>query len=127
MYNPRQMAEWKRPLLIGVGWGLGTAVGLVVLVGGVLWYQGKPKPPKPGNTAAIKAHYDYVYTEGVKNTIVFFFTLENTTDFDYRVESGDRILISAALMKQQNLSPFDESEKIDYPLFVPARKRVRFP
>src|SRR6267378_3723896 len=53
MYNPRQMAEWKRPLLIGVGWGLGTAVGLALVVGGFLWYQSRPKPPKPWNTAAL--------------------------------------------------------------------------
>jgi hypothetical protein len=124
------MTEWKRPLFIGIGWGLGTAVGLAVLVGGFLWYQGRPKPPKPPkpwDTAAIKAEYDHADTEGEKNTIIIYYTLENTTDFDYRIESGDQILMSATLMKQKNLSPFDENEKIDYPVFVPAKKRIRFP
>lgn len=130
MYNPLQMAEWKRPFLVGVGWGLGTAVGLAILIGGFLWYAQRPKlptPPKPWNTAAIKAEYDTTDTEGEKNTVVFYYTLENTTDFDYLVESSDRILMSATLMKEKNLSPFGENQKIDYPLFVPARKRIRFP
>jgi len=52
--------------------------------------------------------------------------LENTTDFDYRVEDGHDILVSAKLQKQNNLSPFHEDGKIDYPIFVPAKKRVRF-
>jgi hypothetical protein len=123
------MPEWKRSLLIGVGWGLGTAVGLAVIVGGFLWYQSRPKPPtppKPWNTTAIKAEYDYIDTEGEKNTVVFYYTLENTTAFDYRLENGDKVLMSATLAKQRHLSPFSEQEKIDYPVFVPAKKRVRF-
>ncbi len=69
------MYEWKKPLFIGIGWGLGTAVGLALLVGGFLGYQGRPKPPKPPkqwNTAAIKADYDRPGTEGDKNSIVFY-------------------------------------------------------
>src|SRR5260370_27823936 len=123
------MIEWKRPLFIGIGWGLGTAVGLALIAGGFLWYQSRPRPPKapkPWNTVAIKAEYDVTETEGDKNTIIFYYTLENTTDFDYRIEDGQNVLMSATLMKQKNFSPFGENEKIDYPLFVPAKKRVRF-
>jgi len=123
------MAEWRKLLLLGLGWGLGTAVGLALLVGGFLWYQGRPRPtepPKPWNTTAIKAEYDTTDTEGDKNTIVFFYTLENTSDFDYRVGSSDQILMNATLMKQKNLTPFTETEKIDYPIIVPAKKRMRF-
>jgi hypothetical protein len=120
------MADWKRPLFIGIGWGLGTAVGVVLLVGGFLWYQSRPKLAKPWNTAVIKAEYDTADTEGEKNTVVFYYTLENTTDFDYRVEDAHDITMSAKLHKQNNLSPFDGSGKIDYPIFVPAKKRIRF-
>ncbi len=34
--------------------------------------------------------------------------------------------MSAKLQKQNNLSPFHEDGKIDYPILVPAKKRVRF-
>jgi hypothetical protein len=129
MYNPRQMAEWKRPLFIGVGWGFGTAVGLVLLVGGFLWYQSRPKPPKPPkpwNNAAIRADYDDADTEGDNNDIVISYTLENTTDFDYRVEDSHGITMNGKLAKEHSLSLFSGLSKIDFPIFVPAKKRVRF-
>jgi hypothetical protein len=34
--------------------------------------------------------------------------------------------MTAKLEQQKNLQPFDESEKLDYPISVPAKKRVRF-
>jgi hypothetical protein len=70
--------NWKKIVLIAVGWGLGTAVGLAVIVGSFFWYEGRPKPPqppRPWHTSAIKAEYDYVDVEGEKNTIVFYYTL----------------------------------------------------
>jgi len=123
------MADWKKNLLIGVGWGLGTAVGLVLLVGAFLWYTSRPKPPKPPkpwNVAAIKAEYDRAGTEGDKNTIAFYYTLENTTDFDYRVEDGQNILMSGKLEEEKTLSRDSDFVRIDYPIIVPAKKRVYF-
>ena len=123
------MAGWKKALLIGVGWGIGTVVGLAVVVGTYIWYDNRPKPPvppKPWNLSAIKADYDYAYTEGDNNNIIVYYTLENTTDFDYRVEDGQNVLMSAKLEKQNNLSPFGGRGRVDYPIFVPAKKRVRF-
>ena len=125
--------NWKRALLIGVGWGLGTAVGLGMIVGGFLWYESRPKPPvppKPWNASAIKAEYDLVSTDTDKdreNVIVFYYILENTTDFDYRVEDGRRITMTGKLEDERSLSAFLKSQGvIDYPIFVPAKKRVRF-
>lgn len=124
------MVDWKKSLLIGIGWGLGTAVGLVVLVGGFLWYQSRPKPPtppKPWNTGAIRAEYDYADTEGDNNNIVVYYTLENTTDFDYRIERGTNVTFNGKLLRENSLSPSTDFERIEYPIFVPAKKRVRFP
>jgi hypothetical protein len=118
---------WKRPILIGVGWGLGTAVGLVVLVGGFFWYEARPQPPKPGNPAAIKAEYDMADTEGDDNNIVVYYTLENTTDFDYRAEKSDDIKFNAKLQRENSLSPSGDLGRIEYPIMMPAKKRVRFP
>jgi hypothetical protein len=121
--------NWQKLLLVGIGWGIGTAVGLAVLAGGFLWYESRPKPPlppKPWNNSAIVAEYDFVDTEGDQNTCVFYYTVENKTDFDYRIEDGHDILMSARLVQDKNLSPFTEGQKVDYPVFVPAKKRVRF-
>jgi hypothetical protein len=124
------MGDWKRPFLIGAGWGLGTVFGLAIALGGFLWYQSRPrppKPPKPWDSASIKAQYDDVDTEGDKHTIVFNYTLENTTDFDYQIEDSHNVIMTAKLQRQNDLSPFGVLEKIDYPIFAPAKKRVRFP
>jgi len=37
-------------------------------------------PPKPWDKKAITAIYDFVDTEGEKNTIVFYYTLQNNTE-----------------------------------------------
>lgn len=44
-------------------------------------------------------------------------------EFDIN-QSGLRL--SAKLKEESSLSRFNEVEKIDYPIFVPAKKRVRF-
>lgn len=122
--------EWKRSLLVGVGWGIGTAVGLAVIVGGFVWYESRPKPPvppKPWNISAIKAEYDRIDTEGEKRSLVFYYTLENTTDFDFWVDDNHGITMSAILARENNLARFGAENKIDFPIFVPAKKRVRFP
>jgi hypothetical protein len=124
------MSEWKRPLIIGIGWGFGTAFGVMFLVGGFLWYQSRPKPPKPPkpwNTVAFKADYDMADTDGDDNNIVIYYTLENATDFDYRIEDSHDIAISGKLKDENSLVFSSNLLKIDYPIFLPARKRVRFP
>ncbi len=118
--------NWKKALLIGLGWGVGTALGLAILVGGFLRYQSKPKPPKPWDSKSIKAEYDHVTTEGDDNHVVIYYVLENTTDFDYRVTDAYNVRMSAKLEDQNSLRAFSENEKIDYPVSVPARKRVSF-
>ena len=65
-------------------------------------------------------------TEGDKNTIVFFYTLENTTDFDYQVGDDHNITMTAKLQRQNDLSPLGENGKVDYPIYVPSKKRVQF-
>ena len=68
--------NWKKALLIGLGWGVGTALGLTILVGGFLRYQSKPKPPKPWDSKSIKAEYDHVTTEGDDNHVVIYYVLK---------------------------------------------------
>jgi hypothetical protein len=119
------MTGWKRLLLIGFGWCIGTGVASAASLAVFLWYQGRPKPPKPWDTSSIKASYDYMQTEGEKHTVTVLYTLENTTDFDYRVDDAHDVMMNAKLEKKNSLSPFkDELSSIDFPIFVPAKKRT---
>ena len=116
--------NWKKFLLLGVGWGLGTAAGLAVILACYVWYQSRPKPPKPWNRTSIKAEYNYVDIEGSKNSMLFNYTLENATDFDYHVEDVTHGNLNAMLSQQNSLIGMGEAGKLDYPISVPARKRV---
>jgi hypothetical protein len=121
--------NFKRFFIVGLGWGVGTTLTLLLVFGGYSWYASRPKPklpPKPWNSSAIKAEFDYVDTEGEKNDIVVNYTLENTTEFDYRASQSDNIRMHARLSREKSLSPFSELSRIDYPIVVPAKKRVRF-
>jgi hypothetical protein len=120
------MAEWKKPLLIGIGWGLGTAVGLVVLVGGFLWYQSRPKPPKPWNTSAIvsKDPPGFGSTNDFKQ-LEFLYSLEHNTNVDYQIESESELNIMARDKDGTLLAPLSADEQHwRLPIFIPAKQRA---
>jgi hypothetical protein len=101
-----------------------------LVLGGVIWYKSRPEPPKPWNTSALKASYDSIDTEGDKSTFVFYYILENETNNDYKIENAEHITFAARLEQEKSLSidsmgGADQLFKLDYPLFVPAKQRVR--
>ena len=119
------MAYWKKLLLIGVGWGLGAGFALAICVGSFMWYEQRPKPPKPWDTTSITAKFDSISTEGDDNALVFYYTVENKTDFDYRAENDSSLQLSGKTVKEQSLVPLTVFGRVDYPLFIPAMKRQR--
>jgi hypothetical protein len=119
------MVSWKSILLRSAGFGAGFAVALCGIVGFWIWYSGRPEPPKAWNKHAIGAEYDYVRPAGDKDYLAFHYTLQNNTDFDYRVESDAGIEITAKLKQEKAFSQFAyHYVTTDYPIFVPARSRV---
>jgi hypothetical protein len=97
---------------------------LCAVVGSLIWYQGRPKPPKPWSKQAITAEYDYVSTDD-DNKIFFYYTVQNNTESDYRLESDTQVELAARLKEEK---AFDSSGKIvtlDYPVFIPVKGRVR--
>lgn len=122
----KPIRTWKRIALISVFGGAGFAVVISAIVGLAIWYMSRTKPPKPWNANAIKATFDYVDTTGDNNDIVFYYILENTTNQDYSVPSKDSMHLTGRLLREKELSEFDSYEKIHYPIFIPAKKRLRF-
>lgn len=124
--------SWKIIALKSALFGAGFALILMLVVGGFIWYQTVPKPPKPWDNNAIIATYNYVDTRGENDIIVFYYTLENNTDYDYSMKGKNNILLYANLERENNLSGGQLGGKtnklltINYPINIPSRHRVRF-
>ena len=121
------MEIWKKTLLRAAGFGAGFTVVSALIVAVFSWWTSRPPKVKPWDDKAIVALYESLDTEGDENTYRFVYTLENTTDTDYRVENDSNIHLAAFLKRSQALSFSDSKDlRIDYPIYVPAKSRVRF-
>ena len=99
-------------MIISLSFGIGFALTISIVLGGFLWYQNKPKTPKPWDTSAITATYEYISTEGDDNTFVFHYILQNNTDFDYRISNLSDVVTMVKLKKQDSLSGFTNNESL---------------
>ena len=122
------MSPIKRVVLIGASAGAGAVLTLAVIAGAVLWYSSRPERPKQWNPKAIVATFDYPGVEGNAGTetIVLYYTLENTTDFDYPMPKKDQLEIAARLRRENSLSGGGELTIDDEDTFLPAKQRRRF-
>lgn len=105
------MEIWKKTLLRAAGFGAGFAVVAALIVAVFLWWTSRPPKVKPWDDKAIVASYESLDTEGDENTYRFVYTLENTTDTDYRVENDSNIHLAAFLKRSQALS-FSDSKNL---------------
>jgi hypothetical protein len=121
------MENWTKVAIRAAGFGAGFAVIVSVILGTVLWWSSRPPKQKSWDDKAIVASYESLDTEGEANTLRFTYTLENKMDIDYRVENDSRVHLAAFLKRSQALS-FSNSENLhaDYPIYIPAKSRVRF-
>ncbi len=121
--------NWKKLLLVGVGWGIGTAVGLAGIVGVYLWHQSRPKPPKTWNTSAIFSSDDGpgfgVDGNGQQKSIYLTYALRNSTDADYEIGPDTEIRI---MMRNSDGSLSEPLPKeiavLRRPIFVPAKQEA---
>jgi hypothetical protein len=118
--------EWKRPLLIGLGWGIGTALGLAALGGIVFWYTSRPKPPKPWNSAAIvstgspgfNSTSDYKHLE-------LTYSMENRTRTDYQIASEAEVKVMLRTKEGTLSTPLStEAQHLWLPVFIPAKQKA---
>lgn len=119
---------WKKVALRSAFFGAAFAITFALLIGGYFWYESRPKPPKPWDNNVIVAYYDSADTTGELNTLVFHYTIENKTNYDYSINDIKNILFYANLDRQKSLSggEIDEYLNIDYPIHVPSKHRYRF-
>jgi hypothetical protein len=124
-----QTKTWQRIVLTGFSFGVGIALTASLIFAGFLWYESRPKSPEPSrpwNTKAITAEFDVLDTEGDKNNIIFNYTLQNNTEFDYQMPEGS-VRLMAQLQRENSLSSADEGfTNLDKNVFIPAKQRFRY-
>jgi hypothetical protein len=83
--------------------------------------------PAPWNSAAIRSTFAGIQVRQVDATtaaVVFFYDIENTTDFDYRIDNVPGMFFLSRLKSDGSLSS-ENQPHLDHPAFVPARNRTR--
>jgi len=114
----------KRRLALAVAFGAGVAA---VGVAGLWLMSRNANRPRPWNPTAITATFGCIVTEGTEKKLVFYYILQNNTDHDFRLNSEAEVLLAGKLGQQQSLTGETPKEFLagEFPLFLPARHRVR--
>lgn len=119
------MPSWKKWTVIGVSAAiLSTAAGFVVSK--IRHAELASKHPEAWNSDAIKATFAGIQVREINSAsaaVIFFYDLENTTDFDYRIEDGPNMNFLSRLKSDGSLSSEDQP-RLDHAAFVPARNRT---
>jgi hypothetical protein len=117
------LSTWKTVLLKSIGVGAGFVGMLSVIAGGVVWYSHRPRPEKPWNEFAIKASStETVFSlESDRAVGDFRYTLQNTTDRDYKLPADAKVMLRLA----QDMSYRDVPDMTwDQNLYIPAGQKV---
>jgi hypothetical protein len=88
--------------------------------------ESSSRPPAAWNSNAIKATFAGIQVREIDSTnaeVIFFYDLENTTDFDYRIDNGPKTNFLSRLKSDGSLSS-EEQPRLDHPAFLPARHRT---
>jgi hypothetical protein len=119
------MLSGKRLVLSAAGFGGGFAIVAAALVGGLAWYESRPKKLPEWNTTAIKATFkDVVLQTSVpKPKIVFSYSLENTTNDDYLIDHKSQVAVMATMPEGKGFEP-DETLMLPASFYIPANQKV---
>ena len=117
--------SWKKLVWRSFGFGAGTVVSLAAVIGCFIWYSNRPAPLKPWNAAAVTAEFDSVDTDS-DHHLVFYFTLQNNSDQDFKLADATEFQLGADLNQQKSFSPGSNLMESELPVFIPARGRVRY-
>jgi hypothetical protein len=115
--------NWKVIAVRSAAFGGTFAIVVVILLGILSWHKALPKPPRPWNTSAVVAKYDYTNIDPNNKTAFFWYTLENKTDIDYRLDVNSDVPVLVKHKGRQGLVPYD-GINFDRPLFIPSKHRV---
>jgi hypothetical protein len=98
---------------------------LALLVGGFLWYQSRPKPPKPWNTEAIVVKDPPTFAPSSNyKSMEFLYFAENKTNVDYHIVNNSKIKIMVRYLDDSWTPPLTtEDQHLELPVFIPANQK----
>ncbi len=118
-------SAWKKIVIKAFGFGAGFAGALAVIAVFLAWYSSRPTPPRPWNTRAITATYEFVTTTKDKDQLAFVYTIQNNTKEDYRLSEVSSVDLFHKLESEQSIYRMAEDRpSIHFPVFVPAGGRT---
>lgn len=115
--------DWKRIFLRSAGLGVGFALTLAVILGIVVWYDSRPKPPKPWDNRTIQAVFDRTIPEHAIGKVGLRYSLKNSGNEDFRIENKESIQISIRIGDDDELTPFNRVVSLETPVFIPAGRK----
>lgn len=116
--------NWKRFALKWLSVGLGIGLAGALAVGSLIWFNSRPKTPKPWNASALIAKTPPGFSaadDGKK--VSFAYAVENTTERDYQTDSkyDVKVLFKAGDGSLSQPLP-DEAAHVGLPIFIPAKQ-----
>lgn len=124
------MPDWKRLLVISVGFGVGFAACAAIVVSTVYWYSTRPKP---WNKNALKATFATMefdtQPQEASYKVHFLYDVQNNTVHSYDLQSANFTIL--ALLAEGSVLSKDfghhqaGTPTLEGPAFIPAQGKAR--
>ena len=113
---------WKKILIVSIGIGIGLGIGLAVAIGGVWWYQGRPRP---WNSKAVNCIGRVaVSVDDDPKFLVLWYDLENITNQDFEMHDFSSVKITTRYTDGTQSEPMPDSViNLKNPVFIPAHQK----
>lgn len=110
---------FRKTLIIAASVGAGAVAMLAVIAGVIQWYSSRPKPWNTTAIVSVAAPGFSSSTDG--KTVGFSYSVKNTTNVDYHVDSNNQVQVMAKLKDGTFVGPIPASLRL--PIFVPAKQK----
>jgi hypothetical protein len=122
------MPTWKTILLRSAGFGVGVAIALILVVGGVAWYQGRPKRWDESALSVVSSESNTSWKFGAQAAPEFAgfsldYALRNNTGGDITIT--ENVVIMERQAKEKTLKQISFATPYSS-YFIPAHQKAEF-
>lgn len=118
------MIAWKKLALVAASSITAAGLFMTPITCARGSQKASSKPPGSWDSHAVQVTFDGALVDENKH-VLFYYVLNNTTDTDYRITDGSKVVVMGKLRDQK--SPLVELSakqvKVFYPIILPAKQR----